>query len=66
MDVDLERLCCSFFDFVIEVERDGGPVWLRMTDGDEANGIPRAGLERCVETLQYSSIRSPSASGYPR
>lgn len=25
-----ERLCCPFFEFGITVERDGGPVWLRM------------------------------------
>jgi hypothetical protein len=66
VDVDLERLCCSFFDFVIEVERDGSPVWLRMTDGDEANGIPRAGLEQYCNVSTQPSIRSPSASGYPR
>jgi len=29
--VSLERLCCPFFDFAIEVGCDGGEVWLRMT-----------------------------------
>ena len=28
-----ERLCCPFFEFGLTVERDGGPVWLRMTGG---------------------------------
>jgi len=27
----LDRLCCSFFTFTLEVEREGGPVWLRLT-----------------------------------
>ena len=26
-----ERLCCPFFDFALEIEREGGPVWLRLT-----------------------------------
>jgi len=26
-----ERLCCPFFDFELAVEREGGPLWLRLT-----------------------------------
>ena len=26
-----ERLCCPFFDFTLEVERDHGPVWLSIS-----------------------------------
>ena len=29
--VDQERLCCPFFDIDIHIEREGGPVWLRLT-----------------------------------
>lgn len=29
--VALERLCCPFFGFGIEVEREGGSVWLSLT-----------------------------------
>ena len=25
-----ERKCCPFFDFEIEVERDSGPLWLKL------------------------------------
>jgi hypothetical protein len=25
-----ERLCCPFFDFELVVEREGGPLWLRL------------------------------------
>jgi len=29
--VALERCCCPFFDFAIQVERKNGPLWLQMT-----------------------------------
>ena len=27
----VERLCCPFFDFSLEIEREGGAVWLSLT-----------------------------------
>jgi hypothetical protein len=33
--ISLEKLCCPFLGFAIEVEPEGGPVWLRLT-GREA------------------------------
>jgi hypothetical protein len=27
----LECLCCPFFAFSLELEREGGPMWLRLT-----------------------------------
>jgi hypothetical protein len=29
--IALERLCCPFFGFGVEVEREGGPIWLSFT-----------------------------------
>ena len=29
--ISYERLCCPFFDFGLEVKRDDGAVWLRLT-----------------------------------
>ena len=29
--VSLEKLCCPFLNFVIEIQAEGGPVWLRLT-----------------------------------
>ncbi|MGI9167336.1 MAG: hypothetical protein ACR2G5_13325 [Pyrinomonadaceae bacterium] len=29
--IALERLCCPFFGFAVEVEREGGAVWLILT-----------------------------------
>jgi hypothetical protein len=26
-----ERMCCPFFDINLRLERDGGPLWLRLT-----------------------------------
>lgn len=25
-----ERLCCPFFDFALEIERESGPIWLSL------------------------------------
>ena len=37
-----ERLCCPFFEFGVTVERDGGPVWLRITGEGEAKHVLEA------------------------
>ena len=37
-----ERLCCPFFEFRITVERDGGPIWLRITGEGEAKRVLEA------------------------
>jgi hypothetical protein len=29
--ITLERLCCPFFGFRLEIEREGGAVWLSLT-----------------------------------
>jgi hypothetical protein len=29
--ISLEKLCCPFLNFMIEVEAEGGPVWLRLS-----------------------------------
>jgi hypothetical protein len=29
--ISLERLCCPFLGFALEVEAEGGPAWLRLT-----------------------------------
>jgi hypothetical protein len=32
--VDGERLCCPFFEIEMRIEREGGPLWLRLTGRD--------------------------------
>lgn len=29
--ISLEKLCCPFLNFAMEVQPEGGPVWLRLT-----------------------------------
>ena len=29
--VALEKLCCPFLNFAIEIEAESGPIWLRLT-----------------------------------
>ena len=31
-----ERLCCPFFGFAMEIEPNGGPLWLRLTGSEGA------------------------------
>ena len=40
--VSFERQCCPFFEFELEVAKDGGPVWLRITGGKAIKEFIRA------------------------
>jgi len=40
--ISLERLCCPFFDFTLEVEREGGDVWLHLTGREGVKPFIRA------------------------
>ena len=44
----LERLCCPFFDFALELEKEGGPLRLKMTgrDGVKQFLLAEVGLQR--------------------
>jgi hypothetical protein len=41
----LERLCCPFFDFAVEIGRNGGPVWFRITGDKEVKRVLQAHLK---------------------
>ncbi len=43
-----ERLCCAFLHFEIEVEPEGGPVWLRLTGGEGVKEYLGTALETLV------------------
>ena len=32
--IALEKLCCPFFGFTLEVEKEGGAVWLSLTGSE--------------------------------
>jgi hypothetical protein len=40
--ISLERLCCPFFGFTIEVEPEGGDVWLQLTGREGVKPFIRA------------------------
>ena len=40
--ITFERLCCRFLNFGLEVEREEGPVWLRITGGEGVKEFLRA------------------------
>ena len=35
-DLNMERLCCPFLRFTLEIEPNSGPFWLRFTGGEGA------------------------------
>lgn len=39
--ISLEKLCCPFLNFVVEVEQEHGPVWLRLTGRDGVKAFIR-------------------------
>ncbi|MCZ6789262.1 MAG: hypothetical protein O7D33_04880 [Chloroflexi bacterium] len=43
--VSLERLCCTFFKFTLEVEPESGPVWLSLTGGSGVKELLRSEIE---------------------
>ena len=40
-----ERLCCPFLHFTVDIEPDGGPIWLRLTGGEEVKAYMRTVFE---------------------
>lgn len=42
--VVLERLCCPFFGFAVEVKPEGGTVWFRLTGRDGVKPFIKAEL----------------------
>ena len=42
--IALERLCCPFLAFALELEPAGGPAWLRLTGRAGVKDVLRAGI----------------------
>jgi len=51
--IENERLCCPFFNFVLEVERNSGSLWLRLTGGE--------GVKEILQTTLFESIKDKTA-----
>jgi hypothetical protein len=45
----LDRLCCPFMSFVLEIEAEGGPVWLRLTGREGTKEFMRAAMREAGE-----------------
>lgn len=43
--VSLDRLCCEFVNWNIEVERAKGPIWLHLSGGHGVKGYFKSGFE---------------------
>ena len=41
----LERLCCPFFTFALQMESEGGAMWLRLTGRDGVKQFLQAELD---------------------
>ena len=46
-----ERLCCPFFNFALDVEPNGGPIWLRLTGGE--------GVKELIKT-EFAAVLDPA------
>lgn len=63
--VEKERKCCPFFDFEITAEREGGPVWLKISGMEGVKAFlrmefgtpPAGGVE--VPAKESSAVASP-------
>jgi hypothetical protein len=40
--INLERLCCPFFGFVLDIQPEGGDVWLNLTGREGVKPFIRA------------------------
>jgi hypothetical protein len=56
--ITLERVCCPFFDFALESEREGGPIWLTQTGREGVKELAR--IEFGVQ--QVSTSNPPPAN----
>ena len=44
-DLAMERLCCPFIRFTLDIEPNGGPFWLRFTGGEGVKAFVRMSFE---------------------
>ena len=42
--IENERLCCSFFNFGLDIESNSGALWLRLTGGEGVKELLKATL----------------------
>lgn len=56
--ISLERLCCPFLGFALEVEPEGGPVWLRLTGREGVKAFIREEVSGLLGgSIDWASIK---------
>ena len=58
-DLNMERLCCPFVNYTLEIEPNRGPFWLRMTGG---KGVKEF-LKMAFEAANYFDPQVAKAAG---
>jgi len=59
--ISLEKLCCPFFGFTLEVEPEGGAVWLHLTGREGVKPFIRAEIgEFMGESVAFPTTSFPS------
>jgi len=58
-DLNMERLCCPFVHYTLEIEPNQGPFWLRMTGSEGVKGF----LRMAHEGANYFDAQVAKAAG---
>ena len=56
--VSLEKLCCPFLNFVIEIEAECGPVWLRLTGREGVKAFIREEIAGLTGFTGFTTLTS--------
>jgi hypothetical protein len=59
-DLHIERLCCPFVNYTLEIEPHQGPFWLRMTGGAGVKEF----LKMAYESANYFDPQVTKAAGF--
>jgi hypothetical protein len=59
-DLNMERLCCPFVKYELEIEPNRGPFWLRMTGGEGVKEF----LRIAHEGANYFDAEVAKAAGF--
>lgn len=59
-DLNMERLCCPFVTYTLEIEPNRGPFWLRMTGGEGVKEF----LRIAHEGANYFDAQVAKAAGF--
>ncbi len=52
--ISLEKLCCPFLNFALEVEAEDGPLWLRLTGREGVKDFIREEISGILGTPLFS------------